>query len=301
MDTVADCDGVVNLVGEGVFNRRWRKWFVELLRRFNLWFHIYDEERCEAAGNRNPFLEAQLILSSITLFTDSDQRVQEALAAGWDILVVDEAHHLHWSPEGGSPAYKIVEELGRKSPGLLLLTATPEQWWGPVFVAIIVAPLTEEVLFRGVILRGLLQRFSTVGAIAISAMLFGLIHLNPWQFVTAVILGCVFGWWYVRTNSLLPSLAGHAVVNGAFVFSSFLPELNGFNTHTLPGKLQPVWLDLSGGLLLLAGLVVFWLGTSNSAAQTIDHLRTQGTSMATQPEAPPVILADSPVSPPPKL
>jgi ATP-dependent helicase HepA len=103
------------------------QWFVELLRRFNLWFHIYDEERCEAAGNRNPFLEAQLILCSIALFTDSDQRVQEALAAGWDILAVDEAHHLHWSPEGGSPAYNIVEELGRKSPGLLLLTATPEQ------------------------------------------------------------------------------------------------------------------------------------------------------------------------------
>ena len=103
------------------------QWFVELLRRFNLWFHIYDEERCEAAGNRNPFLEAQLILGGITLFTDSEQRTQEALAAGWDMLVVDEAHHLHWSPAGASPAYTIVEELGRKAPGLLLLTATPEQ------------------------------------------------------------------------------------------------------------------------------------------------------------------------------
>ena len=103
------------------------QWFVELLRRFNLWFHIYDEERCEAAGNRNPFLEAQLILCGITLFTDSEQRTQEAHAAGWDMLVVDEAHHLHWSPEGASPAYTIVEELGRKAPGLLLLTATPEQ------------------------------------------------------------------------------------------------------------------------------------------------------------------------------
>ena len=103
------------------------QWFVELLRRFNLWFHIYDEERCEAAGNRNPFLEAQLILCGITLFTDSEQRTQEALAAGWDMLVVDEAHHLHWSPQGASPEYTIVEELGKKTPGLLLLTATPEQ------------------------------------------------------------------------------------------------------------------------------------------------------------------------------
>ena len=50
--------------------------------RFNLWFHIYDEERCEAAGNRNPFLEAQLILCGLALFTDSERRVQQALEAG---------------------------------------------------------------------------------------------------------------------------------------------------------------------------------------------------------------------------
>jgi len=103
------------------------QWFVELLRRFNLWFHIYDEERCEAAGNRNPFFEAQLILCGLALFTDSEQRVKQALEAGWDIVVVDEAHHLHWSPQGASPEYTIVEALGRQVPGLLLLTATPEQ------------------------------------------------------------------------------------------------------------------------------------------------------------------------------
>jgi len=103
------------------------QWFVELLRRFNLWFHIYDEERCEAAGNRNPFLEAQFILCGLALFTDSEQRVNQALEAGWDILVVDEAHHLHWSTQGASPEYTIVEALGRKTAGLLLLTATPEQ------------------------------------------------------------------------------------------------------------------------------------------------------------------------------
>ena len=103
------------------------QWFVELLRRFNLWFHIYDEERCLAAGDRNPFLETQLILCGLGLFTESPDRVQEALDAGWDMIVVDEAHHLHWSPEAASPEYTLVDTLGRKSPGLLLLTATPEQ------------------------------------------------------------------------------------------------------------------------------------------------------------------------------
>jgi len=107
------------------------QWFVELLRRFNLWFHIFDEERCQAieAVNRgaNPFLDDQLVLSSINLFKGSEVRLEQALAAGWDIVVVDEAHHLHWSPEAVSPEYELVEALGCKTPGLLLLTATPEQ------------------------------------------------------------------------------------------------------------------------------------------------------------------------------
>lgn len=107
------------------------QWFVELLRRFNLWFHIFDEERCveiEAANTgSNPFLDGQFVLATIGLFTENPRRLEQALAAGWDILVVDEAHHLGWSRTHVSPEYKVVEALGGKSPGLLLLTGTPEQ------------------------------------------------------------------------------------------------------------------------------------------------------------------------------
>ena len=107
------------------------QWFVELLRRFNLWFHIFDEERCAAiaAANAeaNPFLDDQLVLASIGLLTGDEVRLQQALAAGWDMLVVDEAHHLGWSPGQVSPEYAVVEALSRRTPGLLLLTATPEQ------------------------------------------------------------------------------------------------------------------------------------------------------------------------------
>ena len=106
------------------------QWFVELLRRFNLWFDIFDEERCAAIeatnSDANPFLDDQLVLCSIGLFS-SDRRREQALAAGSDILVVDEAHHLGWSPEAASPEYILVEALARKTAGLLLLTATPEQ------------------------------------------------------------------------------------------------------------------------------------------------------------------------------
>lgn len=107
------------------------QWFVELLRRFNLWFHIFDEERCAAIATANPeanpFLDDQLVLASIGLLTGNEVRRQQALAAGWDMLVVDEAHHLGWSPETVSPEYAVVEALSRRTPGLLLLTATPEQ------------------------------------------------------------------------------------------------------------------------------------------------------------------------------
>ncbi len=107
------------------------QWFVELLRRFNLWFHIFDEERCDAieteSPGTNPFLEDQLVLASIRLFTGAGSRARQALDAGWDLLVVDEAHHLGWSPETVSPEYAAIDALGRQTPGLLLLTATPEQ------------------------------------------------------------------------------------------------------------------------------------------------------------------------------
>ena len=112
------------------------QWFIELLRRFNLWFSIFDEERCAAIEahehSANPFEDDQLVVASIGLLAQKESRAAQAIAAGWDILIVDEAHHLHWSPEdgaGGGPSveYRIVEALARKVPSVLLLTATPEQ------------------------------------------------------------------------------------------------------------------------------------------------------------------------------
>lgn len=107
------------------------QWFVEVLRRFNLWFNIFDEERCEAldegAPEGNPFLDDQLIICSTDFLASSPKHAAQALAADWDMLVVDEAHHLEWSVEKTSPEYAIVELLSKVAKGLLLLTATPEQ------------------------------------------------------------------------------------------------------------------------------------------------------------------------------
>jgi ATP-dependent helicase HepA len=107
------------------------QWFVELLRRFNLWFHIFDEERCvaleEGAPDGNPFLDDQLIVCSTSFLAGDPKRALQALSAGWDMLVVDEAHHLEWSVEEASRDYQVVELLSKQAEGLLLLTATPEQ------------------------------------------------------------------------------------------------------------------------------------------------------------------------------
>jgi ATP-dependent helicase HepA len=107
------------------------QWFVELYRRFHLTFSIYDEARCDVLETEeegvNPFLESQLVICSISFLANSAVRAKQALEAGWDLLIVDEAHHLEWTTEAASPAYTLVETLTAKIPGLLLLTATPQQ------------------------------------------------------------------------------------------------------------------------------------------------------------------------------
>jgi ATP-dependent helicase HepA len=123
------------------------QWLVEMLRRFNLRFSIFDEARCrgdyieddmlddpalptfgaDKDGGDNPFLSEQLILCSQNFFSEYPLRQQQAIEAGWDMVIVDEAHHLEWSEQAPSPDYLFVEQLGRISPSLILLTATPEQ------------------------------------------------------------------------------------------------------------------------------------------------------------------------------
>lgn len=105
------------------------QWLVEMMRRFNLHFSIFDEERCiEAAAEAlNPFDTAQYVLCSLDFLTKNEKRVAQATSAHWDLLVVDEAHHLEWSQEEPSQQYQIIEGLANQTQSVLLLTATPEQ------------------------------------------------------------------------------------------------------------------------------------------------------------------------------
>ena len=100
------------------------QWFVELLRRFNLTFRIVTPDYCAAFDKgTNPFRGDQLFICSIDLLVRDASLGDHALGGGWDMVVVDEAHHLR---KGGT-AYGLVGKLSAGAGGLLLLTATPEQ------------------------------------------------------------------------------------------------------------------------------------------------------------------------------
>ncbi len=103
------------------------QWLVEMLRRFNLHFSLFDAERCRLESDDNPFEAAQLVLVSLEFLRNYPQHQAQVLGAQWDLLVVDEAHHLEWSEAVPSTEYRLIEALSIQTPGVLLLTATPEQ------------------------------------------------------------------------------------------------------------------------------------------------------------------------------
>jgi ATP-dependent helicase HepA len=107
------------------------QWFVELLRRFNLRFAIYDAERADSIEKSdeaaNPFQDDQLVLTDLAFLTANPKRARQIVEARWDLMVIDEAHHLAWSPEETSAEYALAEQLAIGTPSVVLLTATPEQ------------------------------------------------------------------------------------------------------------------------------------------------------------------------------
>ncbi len=105
------------------------QWLVEMLRRFNLRFSLFNEDRIQALGEEegNPFESEQLIICSLDMLTSDPDLFNHSLKADWDMVVVDEAHHLHWTEGDEGHDYRCIEALANKCRGLLLLTATPEQ------------------------------------------------------------------------------------------------------------------------------------------------------------------------------
>jgi membrane protease YdiL (CAAX protease family) len=117
-----------------------------------------------------------------------------------------------------------------------------------ILFVVIVAPVLEEIIFRGIIMKGLINKgLNPTKAIIISAVIFGIVHQNPWQFVGAGLLGCVLGLVYYKTKSLLLAILLHAFNN--LLSAIFL--LSG-HTESLSETFQ-----VSEFLILGAGIIIF--------------------------------------------
>ncbi|HUG10835.1 MAG TPA: CPBP family intramembrane glutamic endopeptidase [Opitutaceae bacterium] len=129
---------------------------------------------------------------------------------------------------------------------------------GGFVLVVIIAPVTEEYLFRGMLLRGLLAHHRKALAVLYSAILFGVMHANLLQFQIGLALGMVFGWWFARTHSTGPGLVGHAIFNAIAWFSAVFPD-HALSLGPLSGddvRHQPAWLTLTA--LAVVGLGVLW-------------------------------------------
>ncbi len=136
--------------------------------------------------------------------------------------------------------------------------------WEVAFFVVILAPLTEEVLFRGLILTGFANNYSLKTAILASAALFGAFHLNLPQFFPAAVIGAVLGWLVLFTRSLWIGVIGHAVNNAMPLLMSRVLQVRipGYTVEPVAGAaFQPWWFNLigvalvAGGIWLLAGSV----------------------------------------------
>lgn len=132
------------------------QWLVEMLRRFNLSFSLFNQNRIESIqeefaspdpenqiensdeddsqlqnkeklSSSNPFDTAQQIICSLDFLMANSKSRENLLKTQWDMVIIDEVHHIYWGEESSSPEYQFIEQLSQLSPSLLLLTATPEQ------------------------------------------------------------------------------------------------------------------------------------------------------------------------------
>ena len=112
----------------------------------------------------------------------------------------------------------------------------------PTFIYfVIAAPLFEELIFRGIMLDGLLKRIKPAIAILVSSLLFGVVHLNAPQFITGTVMGCFLGWVYMRSGSVGACILIHMAANFSGFIMRFFVDFDAAN-----GK-QTGILDTYGG------------------------------------------------------
>ena len=158
--------------------------------------------------NFGPFKAWQMVLITI------------ALTYGF-MMAFDYPNYLNFKVTTQNPLLKrfydaLIEALAGMTGG---------PFWSSFLLTAIFAPIFEEWLCRGMILRGLLTKMKPGWAIVISALFFALIHMNPWQALNAFGIGVVMGYVYYKTGSLWLTMLIHFVNNGTAVVCAQIPSL----------------------------------------------------------------------------
>ncbi|MBR6547177.1 MAG: CPBP family intramembrane metalloprotease [Bacteroidales bacterium] len=135
--------------------------------------------------------------------------------------------------------------------------------WAALLSVSIFAPLFEEWLCRGLVLRGLMKHMNPTGAILVSAAFFAILHMNPWQAIPAFLLGILFGYVYYRTGSLKLTMLMHCVNNTFSLLLSKVPgleDIESFMDILSPWAYAGIYvacvLMLASAVILITGIPV---------------------------------------------
>lgn len=135
--------------------------------------------------------------------------------------------------------------------------------WAALLSVSVFAPLFEEWLCRGLVLRGLMKHMNPTRAILVSAAFFAILHMNPWQAIPAFLLGILFGYVYYRTGSLKLTMLMHCVNNTFSLLLSKIPgleDIESFMDILSPWAYAGIYiacvLMLASAVILITGIPV---------------------------------------------
>ena len=153
------------------------------------------------------------------------RRAAIALAARWSPLIIAVAIGLNWTCAAAIERFAGVQPSDQELVKCFADGATPLGIRIALgFLVVFEAPLVEEPLFRGVVLRGFASALPAWAAIALSSAVFAIVHVNAASFVALCFLGCAFAELYRRTGTILAPMTAHALFNAAnLAMLPFLP------------------------------------------------------------------------------
>lgn len=126
-----------------------------------------------------------------------------------------------------------------------------------VFIKVsVIAPIVEELIFRGLIFNGFRKNYNGFVAVFMSALLFALFHLNPWQIPATFVLGLLLGWLMLRTNNILLAIIGHSINNTWVLLTvTYWQDLHESPIYLLEHK---QFLMLSALVILLSIVLIYF-------------------------------------------